>query len=65
MYLAYMFLRRSFATECDYLINTRAKKVKGDVGKAWWSLILSLRSWKDSQCSYDVLLLLLSLKAIG
>lgn len=63
--MAYMFLHQSFATECDYLINTRAKRGRADDGKAWPWLPLFLRPWRDSQCSYDVLLFLLSLNAIG
>ena len=65
--VAYTSLRQSFTNERDYLINTRAKRENGEVGKAWRKLTITLRSWREpnSQCSYGILLLLLSLKAIG
>lgn len=31
--VAYLFLRQSFTTGCDYLNNTRAKRGKGEVGQ--------------------------------
>lgn len=69
IFVAYMFLFQSLTTGCDYLINLRAilvQKGKGEVGKARRRLTFILKDLEaDSPCSYDVLLLLLSLKGIG
>ncbi len=38
--VAYTFLRWSFTNRCDYLINTRAKRKNGEVGKTWRRLTI-------------------------
>lgn len=43
LFMAYVFLRQSFTTVCDYLINTRAKGEGGGwIGMAGADIILTV-----------------------
>lgn len=66
IFVANMLLCQLSTKGCDYLINIRAiTRAKGERGSWEGAAEVDFILEADSQCSYDVLLLLLSLKAIG